>query len=40
MSKTTDYLTILKKLDFGSFKFETEDKYEKSKQIWKLLDHY
>ena len=29
MSKTTDYLTILKKLDFGSFKFEWEDKYEK-----------
>ena len=40
MSKTTDYLTILKKLDFGSFKFESEDKYEKSKQIWKLLDNY
>ena len=40
MSKTTDSLSILKKLNFGGFKFTSEDKFEKAKQVWKLLAKY
>ena len=38
--KLKDSVSLLKKLGFGTFKFESDDKFDKSKQVWKLIQKY
>ena len=38
--KLEDSVSLLKKHGFGTFKFESDDKFDKSKQVWKLIQKY